>query len=389
MPRDLAGQRHPCGAHDRGQVSPRFFKLFVYYNIIEFRCVADFLARVPQPALNSFFRVLPPAPQAPLEFRHDRRRRENEDAHGVGEGLADLVRALPVDLEQDVQSLGARVLQPLLRRAVTVPVDLGRFEEIAALEHRLEGFAIDEVIFAAVDFPGAWRPRRVGDRQDEPLVIGERSLDQGRLARSRWGRNDEKASDHSMFWICSRICSISSLNSRLASESSRDTDFEPRVLASRFSSCIRKSRRLPTAPPAATTRDTSSRCAASRVSSSATSAFTPNRAISWRTRSSFASPSASRRRMERRSWYAAIASGSFGWIEASRVFMRSVCSMSIFASLPPSRERVAEKSSRSSCIRVTQASRNTLDRSSASTPGQPSTSPTLKGRASGTAARTL
>ena len=66
--------------------------------------------------------------------------------------------------------------------------------------------------------------------------------------------------------------------------------------------------------------------------------------------------------------------------------MRSARSVSMAASFAPSRERVAAKSSRTFCTSATQASRSAADRSSPSTPGQFSTSPTLKGRASRTAA---
>src|SRR5882672_1500403 len=302
VPCALVGQLQPGCAHDRGQVVPRFVKLFVYYNIIKFRHVADFFARVPQPALDRLLRILSAPPQALLELAEDRRRRKNEDAHRIGEGLADLPGALPVDLEHDVEIPGARLLDPSLRRPVAVAVHFRRLQEIAALEHRVEGLAVDEMVFAAVLLAGTRGPRRVRDREREPLVLGERGFHQRGLARARGGGDDEQAPFHSMFWICSRICSISSLSSRLASDSSFETDFDPSVFASRFSSCIRKSRRLPTGPPAVTTLATSSRCAARRESSSATSARTPNSAISCRTRSSSAPPSASRRRDETFSW---------------------------------------------------------------------------------------
>ena len=49
------------------------------------------------------------------------------------------------------------------------------------------------------------------------------------------------------FCTCSRICSISTFSSSETCDSSASTDLEPSVLASRCSSCARKSRRLPTA----------------------------------------------------------------------------------------------------------------------------------------------
>src|SRR6266516_3555215 len=304
MPCALAGKHQSRCAHDGGKVASGFFKLFVYNNIIKLGHVADFLAGGAQAPLDRLFGVLSPTAQPALELLEDRGRRNDEDAHRVGKGLPDLPRALPVDFEQDVQALRARFGDPLPGGSVAVSVDLGRFQKLAALEHRVEGLALDEVILAPVHLARARGPRGEGNREREPLVLGERGAHQRRFARARGRRDDEQVAGHccftmrgtlpsyspkleplqiglqrlvhSMFWICSRICSISSLNSRLASESSFDTDFEPSVFASRFSSCIRKSRRLPTAPPALTTRCTSSRCAPRRLSSSATSAVPPS-----------------------------------------------------------------------------------------------------------------
>src|ERR1041385_2929902 len=278
MPRAVAGKRQSRCAHDGGKVPPRFFKLFVYNNIIELGHVAYFLSGGAQSPLDRLFCVLSAPAQAPLELLQDRGRGKDEDAHRVGKGGADLLGALPVDFEHDIQALRARFGDPLLRRAVAVSVDFGRFQKLAALEHRLEGLAVDEMVLAPVRFARARGPRGVGNRERELFVLGERGVHQGRLARARGRRDDEEISRHclhSIFWICSRICSISSLSSRLASESSFDTDFEPSVFASRFSSCIRKSSRLPTGPPAPTTRCTSSRCAPRRLSSSATSTLMP------------------------------------------------------------------------------------------------------------------
>ena len=53
-----------------------------------------------------------------------------------------------------------------------------------------------------------------------------------------------------MFCTCSRSCSISTFMSTAMLVSSSVADFEPSVLASRCSSWIRKSSRLPISPPA-------------------------------------------------------------------------------------------------------------------------------------------
>jgi hypothetical protein len=77
--------------------------------------------------------------------------------------------------------------------------------------------------------------------------------------------------DYSRFCTCSRSCSIATFISTEMFVSSSAAAFEPSVFASRSSSCIRKSSRLPTSPPFASSRSISSRCARRRASSSATS----------------------------------------------------------------------------------------------------------------------
>src|SRR5262249_46660702 len=152
---------HAACPDDRGQIAPRFFELFVYYNIIELACMRDFLARVPQPSLDSFLAVLAATAQPALELGQNRGRRKDEDAHRVEEGFAPLLGALPVDFQHDVEIAGARLLYPALRGAVAVAVHLGGFEEISALEHGVEGLAVDEVVLAAVRFAFARSPRRI------------------------------------------------------------------------------------------------------------------------------------------------------------------------------------------------------------------------------------
>ena len=86
--------------------------------------------------------------------------------------------------------------------------------------------------------------------------VQRRMIRVGRVGRSATrpsasARLRPRALAHSRFCTCSRICSISTLSSSDACESSASTDFEPSVLASRCSSCTRKSRRLPALPPGA------------------------------------------------------------------------------------------------------------------------------------------
>ena len=101
----------------------------------------------------------------------------------------------------------------------------------------------------------AARPRWRGQRcsRDDGAAVARPSVAIARGgtrvdARPRPARRSPLA--HSTFCTCSRICSISTLSSSAACDTSASTDFEPSVFASRCSSCARKSRRLPALPPA-------------------------------------------------------------------------------------------------------------------------------------------
>ena len=133
--------------------------------------------------------------------------------------------------------------------AVVIVEHQGGFEQFALLpECRELGFGHEKIV-AAVDLGGAPRPRRIGDREAQGRITLDQLLDQRGLASTGGRRDDEKAGGrghYSTFWICSRICSINTLRSTAARVVSASADLDPRVLASRFSSCIMKSRRRPT-----------------------------------------------------------------------------------------------------------------------------------------------
>src|SRR6267378_1331299 len=196
MPCALAGKHQSDCAYNGHKVAPGFFKLVVYNNISELRDVTDFLAGIAQSPLDCFFGVLSPPPEPALELLQDRGRRKDEDAHRVGKGGSDLPGALPIDFEQDVQAPGARFGDPLPGGAVAVAVNLGGFQKLAARQHRVEGLGVDEMILAPVHFSRARWPRGEGNRERKPLVLGERGAHQGRFARARGSRDDEKIAGH-------------------------------------------------------------------------------------------------------------------------------------------------------------------------------------------------
>ena len=85
------------------------------------------------------FGILGAPPQPSLQLGH--RRRQDEHADHVGARLAQLLGALPVDVEQDVAARGERLLDRRARRAVAMAVDLGVLQQLAGFDHRAVGGA--------------------------------------------------------------------------------------------------------------------------------------------------------------------------------------------------------------------------------------------------------
>ena len=182
--------------------------------------------------------------------------------------------------------------------------------------------------------------------------------------------------------------------------SSRLDDLEPRVLASRCSSWIRKSRRLPMSPPFFNRRSISTRWESRRVSSSATSMRMAKAVASVRARSRAMSlvmalpvavadalRASFQRSMKR--WRCCSTSwGIRGWASLARV--RSCCrwSSSIVLRRWPSRSRALSSLSRPVLARAINGSCQSPGRLCGRLESC-STSATVRGEAWGSQARTL
>ena len=138
--------------------------------------------------------ILGPPLEPCAQFPH--RGRQDEDGDDVvAEPLAHLLRALPVDVEQHVASLGQHLLHGRARRAVAVAVHLRPFEQVAALLHPLVFAPVDKAVMDAVDLGGTARAGgdRDGQGEIERLVLHQHAGQRG-LARARGrGQNQDHA----------------------------------------------------------------------------------------------------------------------------------------------------------------------------------------------------
>src|SRR5688572_27662146 len=151
----------------------------------------------------------------------------------------------------------------------------GVLQELALLDHAVKGGRIHEMVIGTIPLAGTLGTGRCGDRHNETRLAleqparnrglagtGGRRQDQHQPAppdidKSRWPRrlqiHDPPLSPttrcrYSIFWACSRSCSMDALSSMPRLVKARSSALEQRVLASRLNSWHRKSSRRPIAP---------------------------------------------------------------------------------------------------------------------------------------------
>ena len=120
------------------------------------------------------------------------RGRQDEDAHHVREELAQLLRALPIDLQEHVMVAGELGLDPLARGAVVVAVDVRVLEEFVRGDHFLEFRARDEEVIDAVLLARARRARGPRRRQVDVRLALQQSIHERGLAGAGRGDNHEE-----------------------------------------------------------------------------------------------------------------------------------------------------------------------------------------------------
>src|SRR5690349_21434616 len=112
-------------------------------------------------------------------------RRQNENADQVGARcLAQLLRALPIDIKQNIASRLQSLRDRPSRRAVAMPKHFRPFEQLALSDHVVEASAIDKMIVATVDLAAAFRPRRHRYRKYDLAIGSQQQTRQGGFSRA-------------------------------------------------------------------------------------------------------------------------------------------------------------------------------------------------------------
>src|SRR5712692_3383869 len=173
----------------------------------------NFLARPVEPSHDLDGRVALPLPEARLQLLHGRR--HDEDRNGLGISLAQLPRAMGVDVQDHVEPAVERALEGLGRGAVAIAVHFRPLRELVLVAHGQELGLRHEVKVLAVDLARAGRPRRVRDRVEEighelAHLVAERGL-----ARPRGSRDyDQGPAPLDQFHLSTRL-TAGLLSSRL------------------------------------------------------------------------------------------------------------------------------------------------------------------------------
>ena len=139
--------------------------------------------RVSQPPHDDLLGVRFPAAQATLELIAARR--HDKDADRIGATLTHLLRALPVDLEQNRAPVVDERLNVSFARTIPVIEDFGGLEKCVMVAHRAKLTLAHEEIVLAMNLLLALRARRVGDRKFDSGLALQQLVHERRLAGTR------------------------------------------------------------------------------------------------------------------------------------------------------------------------------------------------------------
>src|SRR5262249_7141373 len=153
---DLTFQLEPLRRQNGAQFGKGVALVAIDDDVIVFRPMAHFVTGFGHARSDHRLAVLRPALEP--AFQLFRRRRQDEDADKIGRGCpAELLRALPIDIEQHIAAGLQSLEHRRSRRAVAVAEHFRPFEQLAMFYHFIKARWIDEMVVTAVAFATAFR----------------------------------------------------------------------------------------------------------------------------------------------------------------------------------------------------------------------------------------
>src|SRR5829696_1710525 len=235
---------HHFGVDDRFDTGDGSLEVVVHDHVLVLVHLLQLLERRLQPRgkLRCAFRL----PRSKAFQQHLRRRRQDEDRHGLRKGPDELHRALHVDVHHDVLPRGHDSLDLGPQRPVEIAVDLRRLGEGPVLPLGDELRTGHEIVITSGHFGRTRCPGGARNGVTEVWPPGEQHPGDGGLSPSARSAENHREGAHSRFSTCSRIRSSSSLIWSTSATIAPSVPLLPVVFASRSISCSRKPSRFPT-----------------------------------------------------------------------------------------------------------------------------------------------
>jgi 16S rRNA (adenine1518-N6/adenine1519-N6)-dimethyltransferase len=172
------------GRQNRLHLRERAIDIGIDDHVVVLGPVAHLVGGLAHARMDDLIGVLRSRSQPQLEVRN--RRRQHEDADEIAICLlTKLLRALPVDVEQNVAALDQSRLDWQPGRAIAISEHLRPFQQFAVLDHCVETRRVEEMVVAAVDLARPLLARRHRNRKLDARVSREELARQRGLAGPR------------------------------------------------------------------------------------------------------------------------------------------------------------------------------------------------------------
>ena len=148
-----------CRLDDRFKLFFGVVQIVVDQHVIIAVPAADLVPAFAHPFFDDLVTVLPATDKTSVQFGDRRRQQEDRQRVLAQNRVADLLCALPINVEQHVTAVIYRRLYRALGRAVEIAENMRVFQHLAIGHLRLEVWFGHEMVMLAIHFARTCRPR--------------------------------------------------------------------------------------------------------------------------------------------------------------------------------------------------------------------------------------